>query len=1168
MRDPLSDPLSSSSSSSPPSSALPGTGSTNPQFQTSSPLSPLPTSSEQLDPSSLRSKRTVSPSSSSSFSATSAWARQHLEQETRLFSGGEWDREPNGYLDVDVASPHEHREDGNPSPSPPPPSHTQQQERRKSSLSATAPAFVAPVLAKPSAALDPTTSSFVLPILLTDTGPTRPITIHRSPSSPITRKRTSSNSAVRDPAGTPTLSTSYGISVTPTGIHSLIHIDNPIGMSTTPSTARPSRLEVLDAATLGPTPFSNSSRTDKDILQSMIAAACTAGELNRLKSLLSDSTGDDEDHFPTGFALANQPSASGQTPLQLASARGHADLVRWLVSQAGALADLEDVDGETALHKAAFKGHIDVCRFLVNEAGVNVDSQDNDGWTPLHNASSLGWLDIATLLIDSGASIDLKSRHGFTALMNAASKGHLPIIHFLLKRGANPLVRNAWGEAAYDRRFFPSMTVAAAVFEARICSILASYEATRWTEFSLQSLTGYNALALHSTVAVVLEENQRLAKPTLRKISSLGAAFNANPWTSRALSRNDKRTAVTIPKQPTSQIEDLPVSKSEVGLPIVGKECDLVLPARREIRSGGRVGGGGVSRTNSNSSSGKAVDDSAAFRSLSAVLSAGGEPISPSTHPSSSMDAGEPAWYWLSDWTVDLTDHLSSPEDGWSYATSFQAAPDEWSSEPSAELARVLSGSASSWGGQKWVRRRRWIRVARRRPDLPNFGYADLTTSGPTDLAESADRVDAIGNVISSSVTVSQVDYLVRAHFLAKNHFAVFDGTQDVAALRKAVASLDRAADELRQGMSADENCERRRQAEAELEIVLRQLTLVKSSLPQNEAEEESDDEFVYDGQDADPDEDRRSVYTSHSAATPASLRSTQSAQSATVTSAPEYFGFSASTSQFPDLTPQLSGAPDFRVPLHETRPPINRTHTSSSRALPPSPGSVSRTAVWESDEAVSECRNCLKKFSFFVRKHHCRRCGLIFCHSCSNNLDHLDPSEVVEEPSARFREDNCASIHRTCGDCHATISFTLPPVHSTSTFFSRPSPSTLPSTPPNNGVASASTSDAGASDASELADCPVCGLVLASLGDREEQELHVKICLESGGGSIVQNGRYLVFRLQPGPLENSECGICYDDFSVGDKLARLNCLCYFHGTCIKSWLERGKSCPYHMSRD
>ncbi|GBM32049.1 FYVE and coiled-coil domain-containing protein 1 [Araneus ventricosus] len=40
----------------------------------------------------------------------------------------------------------------------------------------------------------------------------------------------------------------------------------------------------------------------------------------------------------------------------------------------------------------------------------------------------------------------------------------------------------------------------------------------------------------------------------------------------------------------------------------------------------------------------------------------------------------------------------------------------------------------------------------------------------------------------------------------------------------------------------------------------------------------------------------------------------------------------------------------------------------------------------WMDDHEVSECLGCRSQFSFLLRKHHCRQCGRIFCHSCSNN--------------------------------------------------------------------------------------------------------------------------------------------------------------------------------------
>lgn len=47
---------------------------------------------------------------------------------------------------------------------------------------------------------------------------------------------------------------------------------------------------------------------------------------------------------------------------------------------------------------------------------------------------------------------------------------------------------------------------------------------------------------------------------------------------------------------------------------------------------------------------------------------------------------------------------------------------------------------------------------------------------------------------------------------------------------------------------------------------------------------------------------------------------------------------------------------------------------------------------MWISDDNVQKCHNCDKEFnSIFIRKHHCRICGNIFCYDCCNrNIEEL----------------------------------------------------------------------------------------------------------------------------------------------------------------------------------
>jgi hypothetical protein len=50
------------------------------------------------------------------------------------------------------------------------------------------------------------------------------------------------------------------------------------------------------------------------------------------------------------------------------------------------------------------------------------------------------------------------------------------------------------------------------------------------------------------------------------------------------------------------------------------------------------------------------------------------------------------------------------------------------------------------------------------------------------------------------------------------------------------------------------------------------------------------------------------------------------------------------------------------------------------------SPTSSSRRGSWTPDENVQQCGGCLAGFSLVKRRHHCRRCGGIFCDACTKN--------------------------------------------------------------------------------------------------------------------------------------------------------------------------------------
>ncbi|KAF9008930.1 hypothetical protein BDQ17DRAFT_87993 [Cyathus striatus] len=121
----------------------------------------------------------------------------------------------------------------------------------------------------------------------------------------------------------------------------------------------------------------------------------------------------------------------------------------------------------------------------------------------------------------------------------------------------------------------------------------------------------------------------------------------------------------------------------------------------------------------------------------------------------------ERSHFWLSDWTLDVTHPGVDAEEGWQYGQSFSDPDDKWSAGRPPQLERILSGSgvaaaAAGFGASSsrvhsslsapaanrssptWVRRRRWVRIMRRRLDIPPFPFLNQMVHSitwiPTDL--------------------------------------------------------------------------------------------------------------------------------------------------------------------------------------------------------------------------------------------------------------------------------------------------------------------------------------------------------------------------------------------------------------------------------------------------
>ncbi|KAL5144372.1 Protein FREE1 [Glycine soja] len=146
----------------------------------------------------------------------------------------------------------------------------------------------------------------------------------------------------------------------------------------------------------------------------------------------------------------------------------------------------------------------------------------------------------------------------------------------------------------------------------------------------------------------------------------------------------------------------------------------------------------------------------------------------------------------------------------------------------------------------------------------------------------------------------------------------------------------------------------------------------------------------------------------------------------------------------------------------------------------------------WVPDEAVSKCTACGTDFGAFVRRHHCRNCGDIFCDKCTHGRIALTADENAQPV-------------RVCDRCMAEVTQRLTSAKESS---SKPALQShedlakkLQEELERNQKASGSKSDGSARRMKEVA-CPIC-------------TVHLQVQVPSSGSETI------------------ECGVCQHPFLV-----------------------------------
>ncbi|KAM6092037.1 ankyrin repeat domain-containing protein 26 [Theristicus caerulescens] len=181
-----------------------------------------------------------------------------------------------------------------------------------------------------------------------------------------------------------------------------------------------------------------------------------------------------------------------RTPLHLACANGHADVVTYLVENKCKL-NLFDNDNRSPLMKAV-ECQQEKCVAILLEHGADPNLADADGNTALHLAVISPNTSVAGLLLEHSANIDAQNKEGYTPLILAVSERHGEMVEFLLKKGADVHARDQCERT-------PLMT-AASGGELNLIKVLLRYGAdvshkdtNGWTAEDYAVIHGYSSLS-------------------------------------------------------------------------------------------------------------------------------------------------------------------------------------------------------------------------------------------------------------------------------------------------------------------------------------------------------------------------------------------------------------------------------------------------------------------------------------------------------------------------------------------------------------------------------------------------------------------------------------------------------------------------------------------------
>jgi len=178
--------------------------------------------------------------------------------------------------------------------------------------------------------------------------------------------------------------------------------------------------------------------------QSSLYIASAMGHADIVRVLASD------------LSLQYIPGVVGAFPQHIASDNGHLDILQELLSIPGAPQNQTCRGGRTPVYMCAQSNRHHALTYLLQQTNANPLIADTNGVTPLAIAAPLGCLESVESLIKNVNKSTLKKMlyacdcAGYTPLHTASWAGHVEIVALLLENGADPTLHNMDSERPLD----------------------------------------------------------------------------------------------------------------------------------------------------------------------------------------------------------------------------------------------------------------------------------------------------------------------------------------------------------------------------------------------------------------------------------------------------------------------------------------------------------------------------------------------------------------------------------------------------------------------------------------------------------------------------------------------------------------------------------------------